>query len=79
MYSAEGANQGVLKPESRPLIVSPGTKDAGLISTWELMHDPAGADPGGGSWGSGPPPFGGPPNFIKKEKWRAHARENSAF
>ena len=35
-----------------------------------------GADPGGGSWGSGPPPFGGPPNFIKKEKMaRACARK----
>ena len=34
-----------------------------------------GADPGvcvcvggGGSWGSGPSHFGGPPNFIKREK-----------
>ena len=28
----------------------------------------AGADPGGGSWGSGPPPFGGHLNFIKRGK-----------
>ena len=36
----------------------------------------SGADPGGGSWGSGPPPFGGPPNCIKKEKMaRACARK----
>ena len=36
----------------------------------------AGVDPGGGSWGSGPPPpFGGPPNSIKREKMsRACAR-----
>ena len=39
----------------------------------------AGADPGGGgSLGSGPPPpFGGPPNFIKRDK--THVRENATF
>ena len=36
----------------------------------------SGADPGGGSWGSGPLPFDGPPNFIKREKRsRARARK----
>ena len=39
----------------------------------------AGADRrgGGGSWGSGVPPFGGAANFIKKEKYVAcvHAKK----
>ena len=39
-----------------------------ILDQLSLIHILAGADPGGGSWGSGPPPFGGPPNFIKREK-----------
>ena len=30
-------------------------------------HTTSGADIGRGSWGLGHPPFGGPPNFIKRE------------
>ena len=36
-----------------------------MKSTWPSR---TGADPGGGSWGSGPPPFGGHLNFIKRGK-----------
>ena len=40
------------------------------LSIMLVRWSQAGADPGGGSWGSGPPPppFGGPLNFIKREK-----------
>ena len=39
-----------------------------------------GADAGGGGPGGQDPPFGGPPNFIKRgKKSCAHARKNAAF
>ena len=53
-----------------------------FTSSFKSFDSPyTGADPGGGgSWGSGPPPFGGPPNFIKKEKNVTRVRaKDSAF
>ena len=45
-------------------------------STGAYIVNARGGSRGGGSWGSGPPPFGGPPNFIKREKTsRACARK----
>ena len=41
--------------------------------SYEALHHRGGSR-GRGSWGSGPPPFVGPPNLIKRKKWRALAR-----
>ena len=52
----------------------PGTKRANftiIFSECVVLEQPsAGVDPGGGGRGvrTPPPSFGGPPNFIKKEK-----------
>ena len=47
------------------------------LDNGQITRERAGADPGGGVLGvRTPPPFGGPPNFIKREKTsRACARK----
>ena len=67
-YSSSGASEVVMKKKEE--------KQKTLKRLADFAAACPGADPGGGSWGSGPPPFGGPPNFIKREKTsRACARK----